>query len=44
MKKAGKQTKIMTGAAIGIAITAVMGSCSPVKEYQKSRLNDGEMV
>jgi Holliday junction resolvasome RuvABC endonuclease subunit len=44
MNKAGKQTKIMTGAAIGIAITAVMGSCTPVKEYQKSRLNDGEMV
>jgi hypothetical protein len=26
-----------------IAITIALCSCAPVKEYQKSRLNDGEM-
>lgn len=30
--------------AIGITTAAVMSSCTAVKEYQKSRLNDGEMV
>lgn len=31
-------------AAIGITTAAVMSSCTSVKEYQKSRLNDGEMA
>ena len=26
-----------------IAVVAIAASCTPVKEYQKSRLNDGEM-
>ena len=43
MKK-NKQTKIMGTVAMSIAAAALMSSCSPVKEYQKSRLNDGEMV
>lgn len=31
---------------IGLLLTAVLlfGSCNTVKEYQKNRLNDGEMV
>lgn len=31
---------------IGLLLTAVLlfGSCTTVKEYQKNRLNDGEMV
>jgi len=44
MNKATKQSKIIGTVAIGIATAALMGSCTPVKEYQKSRLNDGEMV
>lgn len=35
-----KQLRIPIGAII---ITIVLFSCTPVKEYQKSRLNDGEM-
>lgn len=27
-----------------LIVMAAAGSCKPVKEYQKSRLNDGEMV
>lgn len=38
------QKNIFRIAAIGIAGAALMSSCTPVKEYQKSRLNDGEMV
>ncbi|MES2004516.1 MAG: DUF4266 domain-containing protein [Bacteroidota bacterium] len=34
----------MSGIAIGIVATVLMSSCTAVKEYQKSRLNDGEMV
>lgn len=44
MKKENKQTKIIGAITIGIAASALMSSCSPVKEYQKSRLNDGEMI
>ena len=28
----------------GIIIIVMAGSCTTVKEYQKSRLNDGEML
>ncbi|MES2328383.1 MAG: DUF4266 domain-containing protein [Bacteroidota bacterium] len=34
----------MGALTISIAATALVTSCTPVKEYQKSRLNDGEMV
>jgi Domain of unknown function (DUF4266) len=27
-----------------VAVTALLASCQPVKEYQKSRLNDSEMT
>ena len=37
-------TKILKGSLLASAVVAVAASCSPVKEYQKSRLNDGEMV
>lgn len=30
--------------AIAAAAAGLLGSCTPVKEYQKARLNDGEMV
>jgi hypothetical protein len=29
---------------LALAATAFYGSCQPVKEYQKSRLNDSEMT
>jgi len=31
-------------AAAAVLSVAVLGSCTTVKEYQKSRLNDGEMT
>lgn len=31
-------------AVTAIAAVAVMSSCTTVKEYQKNKLNDGEMV
>lgn len=44
MRKTNTHTRIMRTAAIGVATAAIMSSCSSVKEYQKSRLNDGEMA
>lgn len=44
MNKKIKQSKITGTVALGIAAAVMVSSCSPVKEYQKSRLNDGEMV
>ena len=31
-------------AATAIAAITLLGSCTPVKEYQKNKLNDGEMT
>lgn len=40
-----KKSKPVTMLAITIiAIMAVLVSCTSVKEYQKNKLNDGEMV
>ena len=39
-----KVQKIRTTLAAGVIAVACIVSCSPVKEYQKSRLNDGEMA
>ena len=44
MSKESKHAKIMGMVAVAIATATLMGSCTTVKEYQKSRLNDGEMV
>jgi hypothetical protein len=44
MSTKSKQSKIIGSVAVGIAAAALMSSCTPVKEYQKSRINDGEMV
>jgi hypothetical protein len=30
--------------ASAIAAFSIMGSCTTVKEYQKNKLNDGEMI
>ena len=39
-----KQRMTMSSIAAAVAVTALLGSCKPVKEYQKNKLNDGEMV
>ena len=44
MRSTKTNTRIMRTAALGLATAAVISSCSSVKEYQKSRLNDGEMA
>ncbi|MDB5211115.1 MAG: hypothetical protein JWQ30_1942 [Sediminibacterium sp.] len=41
-----KKTRAKTTASIAVSIVVVslLSSCSPVKEYQKNKLNDGEMA
>lgn len=41
-KRNRRKTSAITVTAI--AAVAVMSSCTTVKEYQKNKLNDGEMV
>lgn len=41
MNSTGKKLKQLSMVA---AIIAIASSCTTVKEYQKNRLNDGEMV
>lgn len=36
--------KTLKGLLVGITAIAFIASCVPVKEYQKSRLNDSEMA
>jgi Domain of unknown function (DUF4266) len=44
MKKA-KQMQTGVCAAVAVIVTAsLLGSCTTVKEYQKNKLNDGEMT
>lgn len=39
------KNKQKTGAvAVALVAATVLGSCTTVKEYQKNRINDGEMV
>ena len=44
MPQKQKVQKIRTTLAAGAIAAICIVSCSPVKEYQKSRLNDGEMA
>ncbi len=44
MTKAKRNQPITIMAITVIAALAVLGSCTSVKEYQKNKLNDGEMV
>ena len=44
MQAKKRSQKIRTGIAVGMMAAATVVSCSPVKEYQKNRLNDGEMA
>jgi hypothetical protein len=37
------QNKILLAAGALLLLTALAPSCTPVKEYQKNRLNDAEM-
>jgi len=36
--------KQLKNLGVAVTIAAVASSCTTVKEYQKNRLNDGEMV
>jgi hypothetical protein len=42
MKKASLCVLYLTGSVFGMG--ALFPSCTPVKEYQKSRINDAEMT
>lgn len=44
MKKGKHRQKVTSIAVAVIASATVLGSCATVKEYQKNRLNDGEMI
>jgi hypothetical protein len=43
MRKTNKRRLIVLIAVMAIA-TLLLGSCTTVKEYQKNKLNDGEMT
>ncbi len=44
MKKT-RHRQIATSIAVAVIVSATaLGSCSTVKEYQKNKLNDGEMT
>lgn len=44
MKKGKHRQKATSIAVAVITSVAVLSSCTTVKEYQKNRLNDGEMI
>jgi len=44
MKKTKHRAKTNSVAFALIAFVTILGSCTSVKEYQKNRLNDGEMI
>jgi Domain of unknown function (DUF4266) len=44
MKTKSKRKNAMTVAAIAIAAMTLPSACTTVKEYQKNKLNDGEMI
>lgn len=44
MKQKAHKNKGTSIAVAVITAATVLGSCAPVKEYQKNRLNDGEMI
>jgi Domain of unknown function (DUF4266) len=44
MKTTSKKRQIMAVAAMAIAAITMLGACTTVKEYQKNKLNDGEMI
>lgn len=44
MSKAKNNQPVTTIAVIAIAVITLLSSCTSVKEYQKNKLNDSEMV
>jgi Domain of unknown function (DUF4266) len=44
MKAKRKKHHVAAMAVTAIAAIALLGSCTTVKEYQKNKLNDGEMT
>jgi Domain of unknown function (DUF4266) len=43
MKKSTPKNRAGSIATALLAVVVVLGSCTTVKEYQKNKLNDGEM-
>jgi hypothetical protein len=43
MRKTNKR-RLITSVAVVAIVTFVLSSCTTVKEYQKNKLNDGEMT
>ena len=40
-----KQKSSVAGKAMGmVMVSVILASCTPVKEYQKNKLNDAEMI
>lgn len=44
MKTKGRRRPAMTMGIALIAVLTLLGACTTVKEYQKNKLNDGEMI
>ena len=44
MKKTKKRLKVLRISVAVLTSAAILGSCTTVKEYQKNKLNDGEMT
>jgi Domain of unknown function (DUF4266) len=44
MKTELKRKNLMAVAATAITLVTALGACTTVKEYQKNKLNDGEMI
>lgn len=44
MRNYDTKTKLLGSITLSIAAVLLASSCTPVKEYQKNKLNDGEMA
>jgi hypothetical protein len=44
MKKRNNRHNALAMSITAIAVILLMGACTTVKEYQKNKLNDGEMT
>ncbi|MBK7289725.1 MAG: DUF4266 domain-containing protein [Chitinophagaceae bacterium] len=44
MKLVKPKPKINSLAIVAVSVVATLSSCTTVKEYQKNKLNDGEMT
>ena len=42
-KKVGFAGRVVVATGMAVAVSLLFAACTPVKEYQKNRLNDSEM-